>query len=104
MSGAGGRWKTKALEMNQSNPDCFDTDMIGVCHLEKGCLVVWAESSQSDLENADTLRENCIQFTQNMFQKCSMDFSETANINVSVKFSTLFEGTQYFFFIFLHFE
>ncbi|XP_076087741.1 uncharacterized protein LOC143058163 [Mytilus galloprovincialis] len=73
--------------MFQDNPDQFDTNEIDVRYVERGCLIVWTESSQYDLENEDKLKEDCIQFTKNMFQKCSLDSTETTNIKVNVKFS-----------------
>ncbi|CAG2238648.1 ZFHX4 [Mytilus edulis] len=80
--------------MFQDNPDQFDTDEIDVRYVERGCLIVWTESSQYDLENEDKLKKDCIQFTKNMFEKCSLDSTESTNIKVNVKFSKTFQDSS----------
>ncbi|XP_063412355.1 uncharacterized protein LOC134695097 [Mytilus trossulus] len=75
----------------KNEPNCFDTENTTVCLMGKGCLIVWAESPISDLDSKDKVTEHCIQFTRNMFKKCSLYSIETANVNVTVKYSELHE-------------
>ncbi|CAC5389389.1 unnamed protein product [Mytilus coruscus] len=91
MIGADTRWTIDVMKMFLGEPDCFNTDKIDVRLLESSCLIVWAESSQSDIECAKQLKDNCIKFTQNMFHKCSLESNEAVQINVTVKCSELFE-------------
>lgn len=94
---ASDRLENKTTKMFHDNPDQFDTDEIDVRYVQRGCLVVWTESPQYDLENEEKLKEDCIQFTKNMFQKCSLDSTETTSIKVNVKFSKTFQGIYYMF-------
>lgn len=90
---AGKEWSTDAMNAFRNEPSCFDTQNTTVCLMGTGCLIVWAESPTSDLDSKDKVTKHCIQFTRNMFKKCSLDSKETANVNVTVKYSELYEGT-----------
>ncbi|XP_071150604.1 uncharacterized protein [Mytilus edulis] len=94
ISEASERLEKNAAKMFQDNPDQFDTNEIDVRYVERGCLIVWTESSQYDLENEDKLKKDCIQFTKNMFEKCSLDSTESTNIKVNVKFSKTFQDSS----------
>lgn len=63
--------------------------------METSCLIVWAESSQSEEESTDKATERCIKFTENMFKKCPLDSLEPTKVDVTVTFSELFEGTKH---------
>lgn len=94
MTGADNSWTADVMKIFRGELNCFNTDNIDLRLLESSCLIIWAETSQSDLECEKQLKDNCINFTKNMFNKCPLQSNEAVNINVTVKCSELFQGTK----------
>ncbi|CAG2233166.1 unnamed protein product [Mytilus edulis] len=92
MTGADNSWTADVMKIFRGELNCFNTDNIDLRLLESSCLIIWAETSQSDLESEKQLKDNCINFTKNMFNKCPLQSNEAVNINVTVKCSELFQG------------
>ncbi|XP_076087694.1 uncharacterized protein LOC143058117 [Mytilus galloprovincialis] len=90
----GNRWITEVKKKIKREPELLDTEDTYVYHMETSCLIVWAESSQSEKESSDQIKERCIQFTENMFKKCPLDSLETVEVDVTVTFSELFEESD----------
>ncbi|VDI44515.1 Hypothetical predicted protein [Mytilus galloprovincialis] len=91
MTGADNSWTADVMKIFRGELNCFNTDNIDLRLLESSCLIIWAETSQSDLECEKQLKDNCINFTKNMFNKCPLQSNEAVNINVTVKCSELFQ-------------